>query len=280
MINTLWINNVSRAKSLIDRLEIYISFDTSLEDIEALRLEMENFVTNTDNKRDFYPDVIFRCVGVGNMDKLQIQLEVRHKVHTSFLDSSRFRSSLYSNWSVETVRAARHSKLMCALILALRKVPIFGPGGGGAPLGDPANPTYSVAVSDEMAATSRTKAAKDADTARLHPTNASVPEDRHTLGKTTSGNEALAPIPEGIAGDPLRDREIESDAFSIVGDRRLQSSTSKGSQLSSGSSMSLGKSKSVQGRRRPGLTVPVHGNKNMDQQANYSNIVSSWVRYS
>ncbi|KAE8444835.1 hypothetical protein EG329_014190 [Mollisiaceae sp. DMI_Dod_QoI] len=258
VLNTLWINNVSRAKSLIDRLEIYISFDTSLEDIEALRLEMENFVTNTDNKRDFYPDVVFRCVGVGNMDKLQIQLEVRHK----------------SNWSVETVRAARHSKLMCALILALRKVPIFGPGGGGAPLGDPANPTYSVAVSDEMAATSRTKAAKDADTARLHPTNASVPEDRHTLGKTTSGNEALAPIPEGIAGDPLRDREIESDAFSIVGDRRLQSSTSKGSQLSSGSSMSLGKSKSVQGRRRPGLTVPTRASEISREVSNLANVAS------
>ena len=44
---------------------------------------------------------------------------------------------------------------MCALVLALRKVPIYAPGGGGATLGSVDQPTYSVAVSDEQAAAAR-----------------------------------------------------------------------------------------------------------------------------
>ncbi|KUJ14457.1 uncharacterized protein LY89DRAFT_589788 [Mollisia scopiformis] len=258
ILNTLWINNISRAHSLIERLEVYISFDTSLEDIEALRLEMENFVTCSDNKRDFYPDAVFRCVGIGSMDKLQIQLEVRHK----------------SNWSVETVRAARHSKLMCALVLGLRKVPIFGPGGGAAPLGDPTNPTYSVTVSDAVAAASREKAAKDADAARLHPANFSVPENKDNLAKSDSGNEALASILEGLTGEPLREQQRESDAFSVVGDQGLQSSAAKESQLTNGSSTSLGKSQSMQGRRKPSLTAPTRPSEVSREESNLANVPS------
>jgi hypothetical protein len=59
---------------------MYISFDTSLEDIELLRWEMETFVQDTENKRDWQSDIVLRCLGVGSMDKLQLQLEVRHKV--------------------------------------------------------------------------------------------------------------------------------------------------------------------------------------------------------
>ena len=70
---------------------------------------------------------------------------------------------------METIRAARHSKLTCALVLAMRKVPIFGPGGGGASLGDASNPAYNVAVSDEAATAAREKAAKDSNAARLYP---------------------------------------------------------------------------------------------------------------
>ncbi|CZR63877.1 uncharacterized protein PAC_13774 [Phialocephala subalpina] len=258
ILNTLWINNTSRAKSLIERLEVYISFDTSLEDIEVLRLEMENFVTCDENKRDFHPDVVFRCVGIGSMDKLQIQLEVRHK----------------SNWSVEMVRAARHSKLMCALVLALRKVPIFGSGGGAAPLGDPANPTYSVVVSNQVAAASRAKAAKDANAARLHPTNVPASEDNEDVSKTTSGNEALTSIPEVIAGDPLRDHGAGSGDFNIIGDQRLQPSITRGSQLSVPTS-NLGKSKSAQGRRKPGLTAPTRTSEVTQEEANLAAIPSN-----
>ena len=98
-----------------EQLEMFIAFDTSLEDIEILRKEMEAFVRDPENSRDFQPDVVLECTGICSMDKLQLKVEIRHK----------------SNWSNETVRAARRSKFMCALVLALRKVPIYPPGGGG-----------------------------------------------------------------------------------------------------------------------------------------------------
>lgn len=175
------------------------------------------------------------------------------------------------------VRAARHSKLMCALVLALRKVPIFGPGGGAAPLGDPMNPTYSVAVSDQVAAAARAKAAKDADAARLHPTNVSptTAEDAETQSKTTNENEALTSIPEVITGDPLRDQGAGNDDFNIIGDQRLQPSVTRGSQLSGVPSLNLGKSKSVQGRRKPGLTAPTRTSEISRDGANLAAIPSN-----
>lgn len=65
---------------MIEKIDINISFDTPLEDIEALRAEIENFVQAPENKRDFQPDVILQCNAVGGMDKLQLTLHVRHKV--------------------------------------------------------------------------------------------------------------------------------------------------------------------------------------------------------
>lgn len=161
---------------------------------------------------------------------------------------------------------------MCALVLALRKVPIFGPGDGPA-LGDHTNPTYSVTVSDEVAAAARAKAAKDADTARLHPVNTFVAEEKNET-KTSSITEALAPIQEGIAADPSRDQEVENDAFSIVGDQRLTPSSAKESQVDSGSTTSLGKSKSAQGRRKPGVIAPTRTSELSQERFNLANVTS------
>lgn len=72
---------------------------------------------------------------------------------------------------------------MCALVLALRKVPINGPGGGDATLGSADKPTWSVAVppADAVAAY---KAYKDkSDASRLVPLN--KPEDGNDSGKST-----------------------------------------------------------------------------------------------
>ena len=142
ILNNLWIENVTRSKAMKEQLEMFISFDTTLEDIELLRAEMEAFVRAPDNSRDFQPDIILEATGIGNMDKLQLKVEIRHK----------------SNWANETIRASRRSKFMCALVLALRKIPIYAPGGGGEPLGGPTNPGYSVAVPDDWAAEAREKA--------------------------------------------------------------------------------------------------------------------------
>jgi len=52
----------------------------------------------------------------------------RHRHHGQAAPSRRDPAQV--NWSNETVRAARRSKFMCALVLALRKVPDLSPGGG------------------------------------------------------------------------------------------------------------------------------------------------------
>ncbi|RMZ89053.1 hypothetical protein DV736_g3728, partial [Chaetothyriales sp. CBS 134916] len=98
VLNTLWIDNVSRSKAMREAVHVYVNFDTTLEDLDLLKSEIARFV------KDNPP-----------------------------------------------VRAARRSKFMCALVLALRKIPLYGPGAGGAPAGDKANPSYSVAITDTQA---------------------------------------------------------------------------------------------------------------------------------
>lgn len=161
VLNNLWIENVTRSKAMKECIDVNVSFDTSFEDIELLRSEIEKFVRHPDNARDFQPDFSIGIGGVGDLDKLNLKVVMKHK----------------SNWHNEAVRATRRSKFICALALALKKVPINAPGGGGEPLGGPTNPTYSVAVSDEIATAARDKVAKDKDDARMVPIN-TPPHDR------------------------------------------------------------------------------------------------------
>ncbi|KAJ5176175.1 uncharacterized protein N7482_002052 [Penicillium canariense] len=112
ILNSLWIDNFTRANAMHEQLSVPVSFDTSFAEIQALREEMELFVRDKDNCRDFQPEIDIEVIGVGDMDKLELRVDIRHK----------------SNWSNETVRAARRSKFMCALVLAMRKVPIRAPG--------------------------------------------------------------------------------------------------------------------------------------------------------
>jgi hypothetical protein len=144
-LNNLWIENVTRSKAMKEVIDVNVSFDTTFEEIELLRLEMEKFVRAPENNRDFQPDVAISVGGVGDLDKLTLKVAIKHK----------------SNWHNEMVRATRRSKFMCALTLALKLVPINGPGGGGDALGGPANPQYAVTVSDDFAAQAREKSEKE-----------------------------------------------------------------------------------------------------------------------
>lgn len=112
ILNSLWVDNFTRANAMHEQLTVPVAFDTSFADVQFLREEMENFVRDKDNCRDFQPDIDIEVVGVGDMDKLELRVDIRHK----------------SNWSNETVRAARRSKFMCALVLAVRKIPVRAPG--------------------------------------------------------------------------------------------------------------------------------------------------------
>jgi hypothetical protein len=241
VLNTLWIENVTRSKAMKEQLDMYISFDTSLEDIELLRSEMEAFVRHPDNSRDFQPDIILEATGIGNMDKLQLKVEIRHK----------------SNWHNETVRAARRSKFMCALVLALRKVPIYGPGGGGEPLGGPTNPSYSVSIPDELAAEARDKAAKAKEQKRLIPSSSTKPQGKSSSADLGSEKE------ENAAEQLNRRRPLDSVGDTAwtarddvtLGSREESLERQRSSDIDT-LKQSLLKRESTRGRRRPGEVLP------------------------
>ena len=161
---------------------------------------------------------------------------------------------------------------MCALVIALRKIPTFAPGGGAAALGDPTNPSYSVAVSDEAAAAARDKAAKDADAARLSPLNQQNPETAH-LPTVTEVNETPNDTPghvsETMAADAMNAMQLSESLEDPLDDdgREKQDSQSvssrsrmapEASNIQTGASLRLQKTKSPQGRRRAGSSAPLH----------------------
>lgn len=112
VLNTTWIDNFTRANAMREQLAIQVSFDTTFANIQMLREELEKFVRDKENCRDFMPDINIEVLGVGAMDKLELRVDIRHK----------------SNWAIEHIRATRRSKFMCALLLAVRKIPVRAPG--------------------------------------------------------------------------------------------------------------------------------------------------------
>lgn len=80
ILNSLWVNNVSRSKAMREQLFLYISFDTTLEDIQLLKNEMQSFVLDKENCRDFQPDIDVEVTGIASMDKMELKVEIKHKV--------------------------------------------------------------------------------------------------------------------------------------------------------------------------------------------------------
>ncbi|KAI9699537.1 MAG: hypothetical protein M1820_007168 [Bogoriella megaspora] len=198
VLNTLWIENTTRSAAMRERLSVYIDIATSFEDVQLLKNEMQNFVRDKENSRDFQPDIEVEVLGIGKMDALQLQVEIRHK----------------SNWANETIRAARRSKFMCALVLALRKVPINGPAGGDAALGSKGQPSYSVAISASEATESRQAYQDDKDSKRLVPKNtpAATQSKDSTFGSSTGTDYLGGSKNGGISSSSLRSREGQAMA--------------------------------------------------------------------
>ena len=80
VLNSNWIDNVSRSKAMREQIKIFINFDTTMDDINALKHEIQAFVRSKENSRDFFPEVEVDLVGVAEMNKLELRVEVKHKV--------------------------------------------------------------------------------------------------------------------------------------------------------------------------------------------------------
>ncbi|KAG7054020.1 mechanosensitive ion channel [Colletotrichum scovillei] len=236
-LNNLWIENVSRSKAMKEVIDLNVSYDTSFEDLELLRVEMENFVRNSDNSRDFMPDIAIGVAGVGDLDKLQLKIAIKHK----------------SNWHNDGVRATRRSKFMCALAMALKKIPIYAPGGGSEALGAPGNPSYSVAVTDSFAASARDKAAKDKEAARLVPSPAAEGTDGNPDSKTEKAAAAELNLRDPMVEEEWGYRVGDDDTLSSQEARRRSNDIDRvRSQL-----MKRASTKGGGGRRKPGEGIPM-----------------------
>jgi small-conductance mechanosensitive channel len=80
VLNGLWIDNITRSKAMREQLFIYVSFDTTLEDIELLRKEMQNFVLDKENSRDFEPEIEVEVTSIAEMNKMELKIQIKHKV--------------------------------------------------------------------------------------------------------------------------------------------------------------------------------------------------------
>lgn len=95
-----------------EQLSIAVHFDTSFEDIQKLKYELLLFAK--ENSRDFQPDLEVEVIGINDLDKLVLRVEMRHR----------------SNWANESLMLARRNRFMLALVSILRRIPIYAPGAG------------------------------------------------------------------------------------------------------------------------------------------------------
>ncbi|KAK5137558.1 hypothetical protein LTR08_008538 [Meristemomyces frigidus] len=208
VLNAVWVENVSRSKAMSEQLEIAVSFDTTFDDLQILKNELHNFVMDKDNSRDFQPEIELGILGTSDQSKLMLQVEVKHK----------------SNWANETIRQARRSKFMCALVSALKTVPIYAPGGGGEAAGSAGNPNYGVTVSEEIAQQNVAKAAESKEGKRLVPNKkVEKTEDSGAAGLSARENKIVDDLTyRNPAHDASRDEIWTSsrDDSSTLGERQ------------------------------------------------------------
>ena len=112
---------------------------------------------------------------------------------------------------------------MCALVLAIRKVPINPPGGADAPLGSSDKPTYSVAVSDAVASAARSTFLKKQDEKRLVPKNDPTPPvtDFSSTTEVPDLTDPATPPPSRYRPPPI----AETNAMTALNSRHPAADT-------------------------------------------------------
>ncbi|KAI6467622.1 hypothetical protein MCOR17_004386 [Pyricularia oryzae] len=128
------IENISRSGNNRQILQLCVDFKTSFTDIVFLRRELEAFVRADENCRDYMPEIGCSLIGVHELNKLELKCSVTHR----------------SNWGNEKLRSARSNKFYCAVLAAVRKIPLNRPGG---PLymGEAGRPVYTAQLTEEEA---------------------------------------------------------------------------------------------------------------------------------
>ena len=231
ILNSQWVDNLSRANAMHERLVVSVAFGTTFNHISMLREEMEKFVRDKENARDFHPDIDIEVVGLGAMDKLDLRVDIRHK----------------SNWANESVRSQRRSKFMCALVLALRRIPVPAPGAeeaeetkGDGEKGD--DPESNFLLIDKL--NSQSSASRKSDAVGVSP-------EGQGQGQSTGIDTGLSTGSVPRRGPSGYSNNTGLSPDDVENFRTPAASPDK--QLSKNSSMAVSRGQSM-GRRKEGVT--------------------------
>jgi small-conductance mechanosensitive channel len=108
-LNTLFILNMRRSGGLAEAIPLVIKFGTTLEQIDALRQSLLEFVTA--EKREYQGNILTELREVKEAYSLTLNIVFFYK----------------SNWQNELLRLQRRNKFICALMVAMQDIGIEGP---------------------------------------------------------------------------------------------------------------------------------------------------------
>ena len=213
------VENLSRSGQGKEKLTMTLNVNTSFKDLEYLRDEMKSFLADPVNSRDYKPNVALRVKSINELDKMDVTMTVTHK----------------SNWSNDSLKGARSSRLYCRLIEIARMVPLYRPDGGSAMLGDEGKPNYLVVVSEEEATAKRNaektkflKKRHDFEAVNVTGLDDAASKKRAAAlkGAETTAYQGIASIPAAMAG-----RHAERPAGKVFGQANTVPAMTTGAQF-------------------------------------------------
>lgn len=243
VLNTKPIENISRSKFMQEQLVVPINFDTTFEDIQKLKHELLLFVR--ENSRDFQPDLEVEVTGISQLDLMNLKIDIKHR----------------GNWANESLTMQRRNKFFCALVLILRRIPIYGPGAGDPAVGEQGKPMYTVAIPDEVAQANMKKAVEEKAAKRWDYDSDDDSDDESgddkkgknnsSSGSTAVGLEINVSNPHGHFS-PFSDRRPDTrDDHTTIGRKSSESRRGDLEEV-----RSLLHRESTKGRRKPGASDP------------------------
>lgn len=164
-LNTLFILNQRRSGGLAEAVPIVIKFGTTMEQIEALRQRLLEFVRT--EKREYQPNILTELRTVTEAYSITLNVVFFYK----------------SNWQNEGLRLQRRNKFICMLMLTMMELGIEGPRRNlqGSHVDFPFHvsyhgmpPTYSAATTD------------NSDLSRPHTVPTPIPEERTSLPENSA----------------------------------------------------------------------------------------------
>jgi small-conductance mechanosensitive channel len=210
------IENISRSGVNRQKLTFSVDFKTTFKDIMFLRSELEGFLK--ENNRDYQPTLGLSVVNIYELNKLELSVSFTHK----------------SNWSNERLRASRSSKFMCALVTAVRKIPLYQPGGSRPLLGDEGRPLFTATISDAEAAAKVAADKKKRADARIDAEEKEAADEaaRKKAEKEMADKEAEEAARKCLTKVPVVDKPVSHDDAASTGVETLLQHMSTGLRTS------------------------------------------------